>query len=126
MSLEPADATLFPIQRRDAKDRPAEEIGQLALSEDGRLSVAQAAPAYQTPLERIVQSINALDKLRIKVPPPPAAERGGVYFEEVGRGEPLFEEALQSYLDEKYNLALVLPELSEEGEAAAPATIEPS
>lgn len=95
----------FRVLRREDDDS-LREIGQVTVGDAGRMTLVDASGAFRLPLQDIVDTVNALDELRIKVPPPPGAAPGSLFRRSFARSEPDVLDALREYLDQKYDLVL--------------------
>ena len=106
-TAEPAAAILPPgryvaRQHVDGSDRV---LGEVELGADGVLSLPPgAAPG---PLDKIVASMNAAERLHVDVAPPPDAPRFAMASRIVERGDPGFIAALADQLARYYRLELI-------------------
>ena len=67
-----AAAVELAVQDRDDDDRWT-TIGRVTYGDRGVLSLVDAEPVYRDYVEELVGTVNALDRIKIKSPRPPAA-----------------------------------------------------
>jgi hypothetical protein len=95
----------FRVLRREGDD-DLREIGKVSVGDGGRLTLVGASGPFRGPLRDIIDAVNGLEEIRIKVPPPRGAEPGALYRRSVTRSEPDLLDALGAYLEQKYDLLL--------------------
>lgn len=98
--------TTFRIERPDEGGMPPTPIGRLGCDGNGRLHLLEADPAYTAALGSVLEAVNGQEALRVKVPPPPEAEEGGVWWSTITRDDPDLLDSLPPYFEQKYNLLL--------------------
>jgi hypothetical protein len=108
---------------QDCDDRDQwNEVGRVAVGDRGTLSLLEARPVYRDYLTEMVETINGLDRLKIKIPPPPGSEPFSIFSKTVTRDHPELLGVIADYAEQNFGLRLADPEsLAASGDDEPPA-----
>lgn len=99
MSTTSAGATTrYSVIRRDESGGGEHKLGVIAIDADGMLAILARDDDPDDRLPLIVEELNRLAHLNVKVAPPRSAPRFAVASRVVDRGTPEFMPALTDYL----------------------------
>lgn len=103
-----AAATRVRVGSYDEASQVLLTLGTLEAGPQGRLSLVEARLAYRPLLTRLVDEVNARERLILKVPPPPGNTLAlGVFHRTVERNAPDLLERLGDYIEQRYGLLLL-------------------
>jgi hypothetical protein len=97
----------YAVFKIDFDDNRQERLGQVELSDDGRLKLLSAEPAGAEALRDTIEEVNGDEALTIKLRPLDDAPRHSIRKERRSRDNPGFFEALQDTLRRWHNMELV-------------------
>jgi hypothetical protein len=97
----------FAVFKIDFDHVRQERLGQVGLSDDGRLSLLSAEPAGEEALRETIDEVNGEEALTIKLRPLDDAPRHSIRKERRSRDNPGFFEALQDTLRRWHGMELV-------------------
>lgn len=95
---------IFIIDQRDDYGDSTGQIGKIAVGAEGMIRLVEADPLFEPILDDIVTAVNNQPDFRIKVPPPPDAAQGGVWWQNVTRDDADLVDALCQYIEQKFAL----------------------
>jgi hypothetical protein len=103
MAFPPAPSAFDIHHGDDQADAPP--MGRLAIDDGGQITLLYADEDYEMPLRAIIEGVNELDVLRIKMP----SESGipaAITFQNISRDDPDLTDAILEFMKQKYDLLL--------------------
>lgn len=94
------------VSRAESKDQPAIEIGRVDFAPDGELTLISATQGNEDLLYDAIDSVNDMEELRLKVPPPADAPQFSVYVLSVKRSSPKLLDYMRDLFAQKFGLVL--------------------